>query len=116
MSSEVVLKTVGLKKIYGVGALAVQALRGVDVEVGRGEFISIMGPSGCGKTTLLQLLGGLSTPSEGHIFIDGDDLTDASDVERMGLRRAPLGEFAPRRPATLAYRQLWKEIRRRTAS
>ena len=63
MSSEVVLKTVGLKKIYGVGPLAVPALRGVDVEVERGEFISIMGPSGCGKTTLLQLLGGLSTPS-----------------------------------------------------
>ena len=91
MSREVVLKTSGLKKIYGAGPLAVPALRGVDLEVTRGEFISIMGPSGCGKTTLLQLLGGLSTPSEGHIFIDGDDLTDASDSERTRIRREKIG-------------------------
>ena len=91
MASEVVLKTIGLKKIYRSGPLEVPALRGVDVEVARGEFISIMGPSGCGKTTLLQLLGGLSTPTEGRILIDGVDLTHASDADRTRIRREKIG-------------------------
>lgn len=91
MQTQSVLKTVDLKKVYRSGPLEVPALRGVSLDVKLGEFVSIMGPSGCGKTTLLQLLGGLSTPSEGQIFVDGVELGSASDVERTRIRREKIG-------------------------
>jgi len=86
-----VLKTVDLRKTYKVGKLEVPALRGVNVDIRLGEFVSIMGPSGCGKSTLLHLLGGLCRPSSGKIYLDGTDLGTTSDAERTRLRRQKIG-------------------------
>lgn len=88
---EVVLKTENLTKSYRVGKLEVPALRGVSLEIGRGEFVGVMGPSGCGKSTLLHLLGGLLSPTSGSILIDGEDLSKVSDARRTDIRRRKIG-------------------------
>ena len=69
-----IISTRGLQKIYRVGDVDVQALRGVDLEIKRGEFLSVIGPSGSGKSTLFHILGGLAPPSGGEVLIDGVDL------------------------------------------
>ncbi len=76
---------------YRVGKVDVHALRGVNLSVGRGEFVSIMGPSGCGKSTLLHVLGGLLKPTSGRVLIDGEDLTNMSDADRTDVRRRKIG-------------------------
>ncbi len=81
----------GLVKTYATGSRAVTALRGVDLEVAAGEWVSIMGPSGCGKSTLLYLLGGLDTPDRGSVRIAGREVTGGSESERAVLRRALVG-------------------------
>jgi putative ABC transport system ATP-binding protein len=86
-----ILKTEDLRMIFRAGHLEVHALRGVDIEVDRGEFVSIMGPSGCGKSTLLHLLGGLARPTSGRIFVDGVEMSVASDTERTRTRRENIG-------------------------
>ncbi|HXV64559.1 MAG TPA: ABC transporter ATP-binding protein [Vicinamibacteria bacterium] len=86
-----VLKTVSLRKVYRSGSLDVPALQGVDLDIRRGEFVAVMGPSGCGKTTLLQILGGLSRPTSGRVFVDGVDLGAISDGERTRLRCQKIG-------------------------
>jgi putative ABC transport system ATP-binding protein len=68
-----------LRKIYHVGDVDVHALRGVDLDVMRGEFLSIIGPSGSGKSTLFHILGGLTPPTSGSISINGRDLLKMSD-------------------------------------
>ena len=86
-----ILRTQDLTKSYRVGKLDVPALRGVSLEVERGEFVAIMGPSGCGKSTLLHLLGGLLSPTSGRIIIDGEDLSSVSDAVRTDIRRRKIG-------------------------
>jgi putative ABC transport system ATP-binding protein len=86
-----IVKAENLKKVYRVGKVDVPALRGVSLEVEEGELLAVMGPSGCGKSTMLHLLGGLLTPTEGRIVIDGDDLTAASDARRTDIRRRKIG-------------------------
>jgi putative ABC transport system ATP-binding protein len=86
-----ILQAENLVMTYRVGSVDVQALRGVSLEVEEGEFLAIMGPSGCGKSTLLHLLGGLLTPTSGHIHIDGEDLAVASDARRTDIRRRKIG-------------------------
>ncbi len=86
-----ILKVVDLRKIYKVGKVEVPALRGVNVEIQAGEFVSIMGPSGCGKSTLLHLMGGLARPSSGKVIVDGADLSLTNDAERTRLRRKKIG-------------------------
>jgi len=85
------LVTESLWKSYRVGARDVHALRGVDLRVGRGDFVAIMGPSGCGKSTLLHTLGGLQSPSSGSVLVDGEDLAGLSDSGRTELRRERIG-------------------------
>lgn len=68
----------GLTKRYRRGSETIEVLQGLDLDVGRGEFVAFMGPSGSGKTTLLNLLGGLDVPTEGTITVDGDTITAMS--------------------------------------
>lgn len=86
-----ILKAENLEKIYRVGKVDVPALRGIDLTVQEGEFLAVMGPSGCGKSTMLHLMGGLLTPTNGRIIIDGEDLTAASDSKRTDIRRRKIG-------------------------
>ncbi|MBV8845934.1 MAG: ABC transporter ATP-binding protein [Bryobacterales bacterium] len=80
-----------LKKVFHVGDVDVHALRGVNLSVARGEFVAVIGPSGSGKSTLFHILGGLTPPSSGSVFIDGRDLLAMSDGERTNLRRTSVG-------------------------
>lgn len=86
-----ILQAENLVKVYRIGSVDVPALRGVSLDVEEGEFLAIMGPSGCGKSTMLHLFGGLLTPTEGRITIDGEDMTAASDARRTDIRRRKIG-------------------------
>ncbi|MBK8314735.1 MAG: ABC transporter ATP-binding protein [Acidobacteria bacterium] len=86
-----ILLTENLTMTYRVGKVDVHALRGLNLSVNPGEFVSIMGPSGCGKSTLLHILGGLLQPTSGRVIIGGEDLTTLSDAERTDLRRRKIG-------------------------
>ena len=76
---------------YGDGESAVDALRGVTLEVPAGQFTAVMGPSGSGKSTLMHLLAGLDTPSSGTVEIGGEDITTMSDKQLTKLRRRHIG-------------------------
>jgi len=76
---------------YGSGDTAVDALRGVSLDVGTGELVAVMGPSGSGKSTLMHILAGLDTPTEGTVEIAGREITSMSDNELTKLRRAHIG-------------------------
>jgi putative ABC transport system ATP-binding protein len=89
-STEPIVRAVRLRKIYRDGT-DVEALRGVDLEVGRGEMVAVMGPSGSGKTTLLNCLSGLERFEEGTIHIDGRDLTALDDDARTEYRARYMG-------------------------
>ena len=86
-----VIEAQGLKKTYHTGEVDVEVLRGVDLDVERGEFVAIMGPSGSGKSTLLHLLGGIDVPTSGQVLVDGEDLSALGDDGRTLLRRRRLG-------------------------
>ncbi|HWG58188.1 MAG TPA: ABC transporter ATP-binding protein [Candidatus Acidoferrales bacterium] len=88
---EPILKTENLWKLYRAGKVEVPALRGVNVEIFAGEFVSIMGPSGCGKSTFLHVIGGLAQASRGRVLLDGNDLSAMSDAARTQLRRHKVG-------------------------
>jgi putative ABC transport system ATP-binding protein len=81
----------GLVKTYGEGAARVDALKGIDLTIAAGEFVSIMGPSGSGKSTLLNLVSALDTPSAGEISIDGQEIGNLSDDELTLFRRRKIG-------------------------
>ncbi len=78
-------------KTYETGKVTVQALRGVDLTVERGEMVAVMGPSGCGKTTLLNCLSGIDEITRGEVLIEGRDLTGMSDAERTDHRARRMG-------------------------
>jgi putative ABC transport system ATP-binding protein len=90
MSSPILL-TEDLTMTYHVGKVDVHALRGVNLAVAAGEFVSIMGPSGCGKSTLLHILGGLLKPTSGRVLVDGEDLAAVGDAQRTDIRRRKIG-------------------------
>jgi putative ABC transport system ATP-binding protein len=85
------VQTQNLTKIYGSGSTAVTALDHVNINIHDGEFVAIMGPSGCGKSTLLHLIGGLDTPSDGEVIIDGTSIADMPDDRVTELRRRKIG-------------------------
>jgi putative ABC transport system ATP-binding protein len=87
MNNEAIIETRDLRKTYLVGKVQVQALRGVDLTVPRGEFLSIIGPSGSGKSTLFHIIGGLTPPTSGEVRVGGEDLSKMSDADRTRLRK-----------------------------
>lgn len=87
----VAARSLDLRKVYGEGDAAVEALVRVTVEFGRGEFTAIMGPSGSGKSTLLHCMAGLDNPTDGQVFIGDVDLTTLSEKELTRLRRDAVG-------------------------
>jgi putative ABC transport system ATP-binding protein len=86
-----ILEAHELTKVYNLGKLRVEALRGVSLSVGAGEFVALMGPSGSGKSTLLQMLGGLDKPTSGSVVFEGRDLGRLSDGQAARLRREQTG-------------------------
>lgn len=80
-----------LHRSYGRGAGAVHALRGITLAVPQGELVAVTGRSGSGKTTLLNLIGGLDTPGEGRVLVDGTDLADLAESDLLALRRDRVG-------------------------
>jgi putative ABC transport system ATP-binding protein len=80
-----------LRKQYRLGAVVIEALRGLDLEVARGEFVVVAGPSGSGKTSLLNLLGCLDEPDAGQVLFGGVDLASLTPAEKTQLRRRQLG-------------------------
>jgi putative ABC transport system ATP-binding protein len=80
-----------VRKTYRIGKVDVQALRGVSLQVEKGEFVTIVGPSGSGKSTLFYILGGLTHADTGRVLIDGVNFTDMSDAERTKLRKTKIG-------------------------
>jgi putative ABC transport system ATP-binding protein len=86
-----ILKTENLRKTYGSGEAKVEALRGVNLTVNKGEFLSIVGTSGSGKSTLLHMLGGLDRPTDGKVIIDGKDIFSLKDEELTIFRRRKIG-------------------------
>src|SRR6202161_837275 len=91
MTSEPIISIRGLRKTYHAGEVDVHALRGVDLDVQSGEFVSIIGPSGSGKSTLFHIVGGLTPPTSGTIHIAGRDLLGMTDAERTELRKTTVG-------------------------
>jgi putative ABC transport system ATP-binding protein len=89
--AENIIHVRGLHKTYHVGDVDVPALRGIDLDVGRGEFLAIIGPSGSGKSTLFHILGGLAPPTAGEVVIDGMDLSKLTDSERTEMRQKKVG-------------------------
>src|SRR2546425_2277934 len=81
----------GLRKVYHVGKVDVEALRGVNLDVPAGEFLAIVGPSGSGKSTLFHIIGGLTPPSEGSGRVDDHDLAALTDAGPTHLRKRTLG-------------------------
>jgi putative ABC transport system ATP-binding protein len=81
----------GLRKTFEAELAPVRALRGVDLDVARGEFVAIMGPSGCGKSTLLNLVAGLDTPDEGEITIADELITGRREDDLARMRRRHIG-------------------------
>jgi putative ABC transport system ATP-binding protein len=81
----------GLKRYYKMGSSIVRALDGIDLEIEQGEFLCLMGPSGSGKSTLLNLIGGLDKPDEGHIVVDGLDISSLDENGLSDYRRERVG-------------------------
>jgi putative ABC transport system ATP-binding protein len=86
MSSEIITIR-DLRKVYQTGKVSVEALRGVNLSVPKGEFLSIVGPSGSGKSTLFHIVGGLTPPTSGEVIVGGENVSKVGDAGRTELRR-----------------------------
>ncbi len=91
MTQRTIVRVIAVTKQFRMGKLDVQALKGVDLEIFAGEYISIMGPSGSGKSTLFNMIGGLDKPSEGKVFIDEVDISQLDAYELAWLRNRKIG-------------------------
>lgn len=91
MQNGVIIQATGVRKTYDTGKVRVDALRGVDLGIERGEMVAVMGPSGCGKTTLLNVLSGLDDVTSGEVVIDGALIHEMSDKKRTRYRAEKMG-------------------------
>lgn len=89
--SELIIKTEGLTKDYVLGAETVRAVRGVDLEIYAGEFVSVMGPSGSGKSTLMNMIGCLDTPTKGKYWLSGQLVSELTDDQLARVRNQRIG-------------------------
>ncbi|MDA0351090.1 MAG: ABC transporter ATP-binding protein [Chloroflexi bacterium] len=89
--SSPIIEVLGLVKTYDTGAVLVNALRGVDLTVTKGEMVAIMGPSGCGKTTLLNCISGIDDPTDGNVLIEGTNLATLDDNSKTEYRARRMG-------------------------
>jgi putative ABC transport system ATP-binding protein len=90
-NNNVIVRTVDVKKVYTMGSEEVHALRGIDLEIFAGEYLSIMGPSGSGKSTFFNMVGGLDKPSHGKVYIDEVDVAQLDAQELAWLRCRKIG-------------------------
>ena len=86
-----IIRTNNLKRFFQVGSEKVEALKGIDLSVKKGEFLSIMGPSGSGKTTLMNIIGCLDTPSDGEYFLNNKLVNNLDDDELANIRNKEIG-------------------------
>src|SRR5271155_3214114 len=84
---QVMVAADGIRRTFGSGHLAVQALRGVSLTVDRGQLVALRGRSGSGKTTLLNIIGGLDDPTAGRVWVDGREVNRMTERQRLALRR-----------------------------
>ena len=89
--SDLIIRTEGLTKDYVLGAETVHAVRNVDLEIGRGEFVAIMGPSGSGKSTFMNMIGCLDTPSSGKYWLNAQLVSELSDDRLARVRNKEIG-------------------------
>jgi putative ABC transport system ATP-binding protein len=89
--SQAVLEIKGIGKTYVIGDVVVEALRSVDLQINKGEYVALMGPSGSGKSTLMNILGCLDTPSRGKYLLNGTDVSHMSDNELAQIRNKEIG-------------------------
>jgi len=86
-----IIETAGLTKVFGGNGMAVHALRGIDLTVGRGEFVALVGPSGSGKSTLMSILGCLDSPTDGSYLLDGEAVQGLSGAALARIRNEKVG-------------------------
>jgi putative ABC transport system ATP-binding protein len=91
MSFDTIIEMEDLARFYEMGGATIKALDGVDLQIGRGEYVSIVGPSGSGKTTLFNMIGGLDRPTRGRVYIDGVDISKLDAYELAWLRCRKIG-------------------------
>ncbi len=91
MSFDTIIEMEDLARFYEMGGVTIKALDGVDLQIGRGEYVSIVGPSGSGKTTLFNMIGGLDRPTRGRVYIDGVDISKLDAYELAWLRCRKIG-------------------------
>lgn len=90
-TSEIIIETSALEKIYNHSQVPVHALRGVNLKIARGEFVAIVGPSGSGKSTLLNIIGGLDSPTKGNVYVNGKDIGGMSESTLTDFRKENIG-------------------------
>ncbi|MRR38197.1 ABC transporter ATP-binding protein [bacterium] len=90
-SDPLIIQTIDITKVFGMGDVSVAALKGIDVKIAAGEFVAIMGPSGSGKSTLMHILGCLSQPTSGTYILDGEDISHMDKRQLAAIRNRKIG-------------------------